>query len=394
LSDSEQEIEGLLNMSDNPESSKSRARDPRTGRYIKDEISKKLIKLSKAKPGDDLDPDDIVEEIETIAEEAEGAMEHYEDEMEDLKQQVRNLEVQVKIASLSQKAIKKGWNEQTVALEAEREKLQLLRTSEIMMDATQLDIKLPPPEEYDGSPDKLKPFLVQCELVFQGKTEKFQSGKSRILYALSFFNKGEALAWKQMMVLQQKDFLDDLSSQAKTHKVGMWEAAKLLFATVFKPQSTQAEAQQKLLHIKQGNRTVEQYNVEFTLIGMETGIDKTMTLLLWKQGLKPIIKQKIYESGNIPTDFDEWKERAKAIDLGWREYQAESKHYPRETRVRKTFETKSYDRPKLSDEEYQKRRKEGLCYKCGNKGHLANKCFAKARRIPEVDKEQDTQEDF
>jgi hypothetical protein len=263
-----------------------------------------------------------------------------------------------------------------------------------MMDSTELDIKLPPPEEYDGTPSKLTPFLVQCELVFQGKTEKYQSGKSRILYALSFFNKGEALAWKQMMVLSQADFLADLSAQATEQKVGMWEAAKLLFVSVFKPQSSKMEAQQKLLHIKQGSKTVEQYCVEFKLIGMETGIDKAMMLLLWKQGLKPIIKQKIYESGNIPTTFTEWENRAKAIDLGWREFQMENRSYPREGKIKKAFESKTYDRPKLSDEEYQKRRKEGLCYKCGNKGHLANKCFAKARRMPEAEITDETTEDF
>lgn len=174
-----------------------------------------------------------------------------------------------------------------------------------------------------------------------------------MLYALSF-NKGEALAWKQMIVTGQESFLKDLAQSTKDHEVGLWEAAKLLFTKVFCLQSMELEAQQRLLHIRQGNKTVEQYCTKFRLVGSEANLARDMTLVLWKQGLKPVIKQKIYESGNIPTTFNEWGNRAKAIDLGWREYQLERGPISKERQTRRTFEPANNQRTRLSDEEYQK----------------------------------------
>lgn len=376
-------------------SGKGRTRDPLTGRFIRADIVEKLEALATAQgeTEEGKRPEDLVEGIEELAEHAEEKMEQYEKDIESLNRKIRILELDIKVSAIAQQNSEQTVKDQSTSLDQEIDQLRLLKSREVLIDATKLDIKLPPPEEYDGTPGKLRPFLTQCELVFQGKTDQYQSGKSRVLYAISFFNKGEALAWKQMIVQTQTEFLKDLAKQAADNDTGLWESAKAVFERLFCPQSSKLESQQKLLHIKQGTRTIEQYTTAFKLIGVDADLDKDMSLILWKQGLKPVIKQKIYESGDIPTKFDQWVERAKAIDLGWREYQTERGNSFKEGRNRRTFEPKDNNRPRLSDEEYQKRRKEGLCYKCGNKGHLANKCFAKVRKIEE-DSTQETQEDF
>ena len=376
-------------------SGKGRARDPITGRFIRAEIVEKLEALASAQgeTEEGKRPEDLVEGIKELAEHAEEKMEQYENDIENLKRKIKILELDIKVSAITQQSTERGLQEKSTSLDQEINQLRLLKSQKVLIDATKLDIKLPPPEEYDRTPSKLRPFLTQCELVFQGKTDQYQSGKSRVLYAVSFFNKGEALAWKQMIVQTQDEFLKDLAKEAEANHTGLWESAKAVFERLFCPQSSKLEAQQKLLHIKQGTRTVEQYTTAFKLIGVDADLDKDMSLILWKQGLKPVIKQKIYELGDIPSKFNEWVERAKAIDLGWREYQAERGNTFKEGRNRKTFEAKDNSRPRLSDEEYQKRRKEGLCYKCGNKEHLANKCFAKVRKIEE-DLSQEPQEDF
>ena len=130
-------------MPETSTSGKGCSRDIKTGRFIRSEIADKLETLSNLKP--EQDPELIKDEIEELAEQAEGAMTHYEEEMTSLQDQVKNLEIQVKIATLSKEALAKGWDEQTIALEEERTKLSLLRQSEVLINATTLDIKLPPP---------------------------------------------------------------------------------------------------------------------------------------------------------------------------------------------------------------------------------------------------------
>ena len=153
------------------------------------------------------------------------------------------------------------------------------------------------------------------------------------------------------------------------------------------------ESQSKIMKLRQGNRRVEEYNNEFKMLAHTAEVDKTAQLMFYKQGLKQPIKSKIYESGDIPTDLTTWMKRAIAIDIGWRESQLDRppSTFPNQNRPRnRTMVTQT--RPRLSDEEFEKRKKERLCFKCGKPGHMSKSCYVKNRTIKEEEIEEEGKE--
>ena len=370
----------------------SQPRDPRTGRFIKQEAAEILTQLRVSSTVDLENEDDPLETLKEKLNEADKAFDYYEMQHDLIQQKNDILELQLKVAKAEQSEARQKREQKEKELAKQYQAISLLK--EATIGTENMNVKFPPPEEFDGTPGKLPYFLTQCELVFSRKTEQFESHNSRTLYALAHMTKGRALEFKQQVLTNQALFLKDIAKLAEENNLTPWEATKKRFRDVFVSVTSTLEAQEKMLHAHQGNRSVEEYSIEFAMWNGEAELDDKAALLLWKKGLKPAIKQRIYESGDIPVGFDKWVKRASAIDLGWREYQLQNRGNS-QGRLRKTNETKTGQRPRLSDEDYQKRRKEGLCYKCGNKGHLAKDCYAKNRRTQTSEESPITnEEDF
>jgi hypothetical protein len=271
----------------------------------------------------------------------------------------------------------------------------MLKGHELVGEESNFDIKIPTPEEFDGSPDKLKPFLIQCKMMFTMRKGKFPTSKSRILYALSFFTKGKALAWRERVMEDEATFVRDVADKGLAETVDPWEAFKMMLEETFSTATAKTIAQQKLYSIRQGSRTVEEYITEFTILKSQSTLEDEVCELFFKNGLKDVIRQKIYESGTIPTDLKEWEDRAKAIDFGWREsqvFRGNNKEYGRSRFVKPG--TNNPNRPKLSDEEFQKRRNDKLCFKCGLKGHFAKDCRVQVKRAQVSEEDKTEEQDF
>jgi len=246
----------------------------------------------------------------------------------------------------------------------------------------ELDLKVAKPEPFDGKPENVDGFITACELVFQTSTKKFEHNKARIFYVLSYCTKGVAIVWRDKVLRDMSNVLDELAQISLDEKIGGWEAFVRLFKGAWKGTHTTAEAQVKLQHIYQGNRGVEEYYTEFRLLALDSQLRDDALLIFFKKGLKEVIKRRIFDSGTLPRTLTEWVERARIIDQAWKESELDRRGSGWKSAPGKIRYAEE-KRKRLPDDEYQKRRKEGLCYKCGNKGHLAKDCFAKGRRIQE-----------
>ena len=362
----------------------SRTRDSK-GRFQKTEAAEALENLQTAISLGGLDDDK--ENIKTVAD----ALDNAEIELDDLKARMEEIQ---KLDSVN--SYLKG-RKQDRALEEEQDLVKQLQKElkeykalekiDLFADNDpEIDIKVAQPENFDGRGENVDVFLTASELVFKTSTKKYATARAKVLYVLSYCTKGQAEQWREKVMKDFPQFLQDVAEVAQEKEIGGWEAFKEMFSRLWKGTNTLLEAQAKLQNVRQGNMSVEEYLTTFRLIAGEAHVGEGAELIFFKKGLKEVIKRRIYDSGNVPKDLKEWVDRARIIDAAYRESELDRRGTSWRSppgKIRYTDEK----RPRLPDEVYQKRRKEGLCYKCGNKGHMAKECFAKGRRIQEEPKD-------
>jgi hypothetical protein len=373
-------------------------RDPKTGRFVKRNVSDSIDTLETiVNVAAGSKEDVLLKKIRDDTEQADEAFDTLEQRIKELETKEESMQWFAKSLAMDRTKSKIKLQKEQTKVEEEANKYNMLKNADLMGYSESMDIKVKEPEEFDGSSDKLKSFIRQCQLVFALKTDKFETAKSRLLYCLSYFTKGRALAWREMVLSDETTFLAKVVSRAEDSKVSPWDMIIKIIDETFSSATTKTIAQQKLYNVKQGNKTVEEFITDFAMLTNEAELDEELCLIFFKNGLKEIIRQRIYETGNIPENLKQWKERAKAIDLGWRESQVlkgnTNKEYGKARFVKPG--NPNQNRPRLSDDEFQKRRNDKACFRCGNKGHFAKECKVQIRQaqVEEV-KEETPEQDF
>src|SRR6266487_3613786 len=105
------------------------------------------------------------------------------------------------------------------------------RSKPAEMVVTAKEVKVPMPDTFDGTRDKLKKFIFQVELYMSFQLSKFMRDPQRVLWTVTLL-KGPALDWI-------KPYIEDyLTHQANTRKetidiIGHWEQFKEELDTMF-----------------------------------------------------------------------------------------------------------------------------------------------------------------
>src|SRR5579864_771105 len=333
--------------------------------------------------------------IEEQLEENDEAFNDMEDEIERLRKELETQRLINRALTGERSSARERVKKEEDDLQKRINEITFLKGTEMIGIDEAIDVKVAKPEDYDGSSAKLKSFFVQCEINFSAQTERFKTGKAKVLFALSYMNKGTALAWKEGVMAEQETLLKELAKLSEETKTGMWQSFKLFVQSIFQNLSAEVEARHQLMHLRQGTMRLEEYHTKFRLLSQEANLATTEGLMCFKAGLKWAIKGKIYDSGNIPNTLDDWVKRAKAIEMGWREAQADrafSFERPPPGRVRTIESRREFNHStRLSDDEFENRKKNRLCFKCGKPGHMSKACFAKNRTINSQEEEEPTE---
>uniref|UniRef100_A0A3P9KE27 CCHC-type domain-containing protein n=1 Tax=Oryzias latipes TaxID=8090 RepID=A0A3P9KE27_ORYLA len=204
--------------------------------------------------------------------------------------------------------------------------------------------KMNPPEKYDGKPASCWTFLCQCELIFS-----LQDKISLIVNSL----RNKALRWAQAF----------LAAHPITHLP--FDRFIGEFCLVFDQPRKQEEATRRLLSLRQGNRSVRNHIIDFRILAVEAGWPDVALKGIFYQSLNEKIKDHLCTQPET-NHFEELVSAALRSDMRLRERRAERNH--------SSDEPLHVGHSKLTPEERQKRSNEGLCFYCGDAGHIVSQC--------------------
>lgn len=275
-------------------------------------------------------------------------------------------------------------------------------------------IEVAKPDCFDGSESKLDGFLHALLLVFRAEPNAYADDDARITYTLSYMKAGRAQAWARRFMEKHGHCQSYFYS---------WNDFTTLLRESFGTADPTVVAVDKLRKLHQGSMSADEYIVAFEEQEAYTGWDDKALKDQFELGLKPGLTASIYRLSDMPEDLAGWKAWARKLDRQWRQYE-EKQHLHKASRTPVKMESRADSKPesKRADAagstfrnpldvatrrdstgmtfggrgqpmDLDEARQKGLCFRCGQKGHLSRLCpnrnRAEIRRmVASLDKDQ------
>lgn len=232
-------------------------------------------------------------------------------------------------------------------------------------------------EQYEGNPALCGGFLLQCRLAFSRSPSLFPNHSAKITFLVNAL-KGRALRWSQAYLTSHS--LDTLTSEQFIRD----------FSLVFDQPLHQEEAAQRLIALRQGNRSAADHSIDFRIAAEEAGWGETALKGIYISSLSDNIRDQL-ATRDDPTSLDELITLSVKIDNRIRERRrktnytthnptffvpasSESVLPPRSSQSFTEPEPMQIGRTRLTPEERQRRFRDKVCLYCGGKGHFVANC--------------------
>ncbi len=244
--------------------------------------------------------------------------------------------------------------------------------------ASQSEPRLPVPESYAGEPNFCRAFLTRCAMHFSLQPRTFASESAKVAFVLTLLT-GKAALWGTAVWERQDHCCTSFQTLADEMK------------RVFDRASSGREAARILAELRQGERSVSDYSIEFRTLAVECQWNEEAQWDMFLHGLADRIQREIYAL-DLPTSLNGLIELALRVDA--RLSRIERRMLPSRGTGGATSQRSSggdaaspvYDhepmqvgRARLTREEKERRRSQGLCLYCGVLGHFAFNCPAKGQ---------------
>ena len=300
--------------------------------------------------------------------------------------------------------------------EEERDLAETMLTEEQEKDKRrerQDRIKVAKPETYDGDRKKYEGFRRSVTTYLSAGR---YSDKEKIIFALSYMTKGFANDWASAAHDRYED------EGYETYR----EFLQQLDDT-FKDQNAAQKARDKLNDFKQLSLSADEFFVKFEALMVKAGINKkdNKVYLIGRleQNVKWDLIDRISQSENQPQTYDEWKQRIILLDGLQRRREEQKKQWQNRGQYQGRPNAGSDPRPRPSSRpssgnerrsapdrsqaqgnstggekppvyapmeiDRQKARREGLCYRCGGKGHMGYNCPSNEKQVRATQNEEE-----
>lgn len=239
--------------------------------------------------------------------------------------------------------------------------------------------KIPLPDKFDGTRDKLRGFLNQLDLVFKLQPDWYSTESMKVAWAGTLLS-GRALTWFNPMLEKPEDY---------QHILNSFDEFKRAIKASFAPIDEANVSAGKIRRLRQGKMPCSVYAAEFTLLAADIGWNDAALIQQFRAGLSKEVKDMLVFY-DYPTSFLAFKELAIKCDTRLHENRMDSGYYQQRAPNPTDMEIDAVGtrRGPLTPEEREKRMRYGLCLVCGGNDHLRAVCpvakHNRQRQVPGV----------
>ncbi|KAL0155977.1 hypothetical protein M9458_004409, partial [Cirrhinus mrigala] len=160
--------------------------------------------------------------------------------------------------------------------------------------------RLPPPELYSGEPNFCRAFLTRCSMHFTLQPRTFSSEESKVAFALTLLT-GKAALWGTAVWENQDPCCASFLALAAEMK------------RVFDRAATGREAARRLTDLRQGERSVSDFSIEFRTLAAECRWNEEAQWDMFLHGLADRVQREIYAL-ELPADLNGLIDLALRVD--------------------------------------------------------------------------------
>lgn len=273
---------------------------------------------------------------------------------------------------------------------------------------------VPNPDPFDGTPSKLRDFKTQLTHVFESSPTHYvePAATNRILYTLSLMKTGTAADWSRAYSLER-----ELRKARQNFVEDDWNTFWAQIESQFRNFHEKEDAIRELFATKQGyNQPVEEYLHFVDLRKQISRLGDDTIIYIFKMNMRQSLVEKIMLETPMPTTYQDWKSRAIAHDQAWRNWDASRRQnqggkpgpnrqqaqQPRRFQFERNPQIvqRPADPPAWAPKrtgsgttfggqgqpmDIDRARRQGLCFGCGERGHLKRDCPHNHQKVRQVE---------
>ncbi len=249
--------------------------------------------------------------------------------------------------------------------------------------STTFEPRVGAPERYAGDPEGCSPFLTNCSILFALQPHTFATEGAKVAFTINHLT-GRARLW------------GTAEWERGTPACTSFQAFAEELRKVFGPVSLGPDVTGGLMSLRQGDRTVADYAIDFRTRARLSDWNAAAQCDAFLNGLAPYVKDELV-SFDLPNSLDGLIELTTRLDrriqARRRELRLEGRDHRSSARQRGfpavpvplpetthgEAEPMQVGRTSLTPEERERRRRGNLCLYCGQAGHFVSRCPVKGR---------------
>ncbi|KAK3521410.1 hypothetical protein QTP70_004340 [Hemibagrus guttatus] len=215
------------------------------------------------------------------------------------------------------------------------------------------------PDKFEGSADRCRGFLRQCEVFFSHQPEMYSKGETQCALVMSLLT-DRALEWASAVW--------DADPQIRSSFVYF----SGMIREVFEYPAGGKDISIQLMELRQGSDAAADYAIRFRTLAAQSGWNDASLWAVFRAGLKPELQAEL-ACRTEDTTLSQFVATAIRLDNLLRQHQAGPSRFSSSFRE-EVPEPMQLGRFGLAEPAQQQWSRMRLCYNCGASGHLSPRC--------------------